>query len=104
MAREIGRFDDGGEVVAFELERSHSFVRSGKAVVERADAERIVLRDLVPDEQGFVRLSFHYQKELRAAPLTVTVEADPDSRDPVPLMKLRLPGPVSRVSIRWQHP
>jgi hypothetical protein len=104
MAREIARFDDGGELVVFELDRSHSFVRSGKAVVEHADAERIVLRDLVPDEHGCVRLGFHFQKELRAAPLIVSVEADADPRDPVPLMKLRLPGPVSRVSLRWQHP
>jgi len=104
MAREIGRFDVDGEWVVFELDRPHSFVRSGQATVEQADAERIVLRDLVPDDNGCVRLSFHFQGELRAAPLTVKVEADPDSRDPVPLMKLRLPGPVSRVSLRWQHP
>jgi len=104
MAREIGRFDDGGEVVVYELERPHSFVRSGGGIVERADSERIVLRDLVPDDQGYVRLSFHFQRELRATPLTVMVEADPDSSDPVPLMRLRLPGPVSRVTLRWQHP
>lgn len=104
MAREIGRFDDSGEVVAYELERTHSFVRSGKAIVERADRERIVLRDVVPDETGCVRLSFHFQGELRASPLIVTVEADPDSSDPIPLLKLRLPGPVSRVTLQWQHP
>ncbi len=49
-------------------------------------------------------LSLHYQPGLRAAPTVVGVEGDKDLFDPIPMIKLRLPGPVSRVTLTWENP
>ena len=49
-------------------------------------------------------LSFHHQPELRVAPPTVWPVAAPDAFDPTPFLKLKLVGPVSRVTLTWEHP
>jgi hypothetical protein len=103
-AKEVGRFRDGGEVVLFALDRPKSFVLAGSATVERADRGKMVLTDVVPNEAGEVVLSLHYQRGLRATPTVVLVEGDKDLFDPIPMMKLRLPGPVSRVTLSWENP
>jgi hypothetical protein len=102
--RPVGRYRDGGEVVVFALERKRSFVLAGAATVERADRQKLVLTDVAPDENGEVVLSFHHQPGLRVAPAVVWVDGDKDLYDPVPLVKLRLPGPVSRVTLTWENP
>jgi hypothetical protein len=103
-AKELGRFSDGGEpVVLFELNRPRSYVRSGQATIERMDRGRIVLTDVIPDADGRVRLSLHYQKQLRAAPIA-WAEPEKDPHDPVPFLTLYTPGPVSRVTLTWEHP
>jgi hypothetical protein len=79
-----------------------SFALKGKATLVHADARRIVLADVEPDEDGTVGLSLHYQAGLRAVPSRVRVEREPDPHDPIPLVRLRLPGPVSRVTLTWQ--
>jgi hypothetical protein len=103
-AKEVARFRDGGEVVLFALNRPRTFVLSGSATVERADRRGLLLTGLVPDEAGEVVLSFHHQPGLRAVPTAVRVDADKDPFDPVPLVKLRAPGPVSRVTLTWDGP
>jgi hypothetical protein len=103
-ASEVGRFADGGAgVVLFELRRPRSFALSGRATVERMDRHRIVLTDVAPDADGRVRLSLHHQRQLRAAPL-VWAEPEKDLHDPIPFLTLIAPGPVSRVTITWDHP
>ncbi len=103
-AKEVGRYRDGGEVVLFALDRPRSFVLAGSAVWERADRRKVVLTDVVPNELGEVVLSLHYQPGLRVAPTVVYVDADKDLFDPIPLVKLRTPGPVSRVTLTWENP
>lgn len=92
--------------VLYELDRPRSFVLAGVATVERADARQLVLTDLVPNEHGDVILSFHHQRELRVAPPTVWLDPDPakDAFDPIPFVRLKLFGPVSRVTLTWEHP
>jgi hypothetical protein len=104
-ARVIGRFPDGNgsEQVLFELNRPRSFVLSGQATVERMDRGRIILTDVVPDTEGHIRLSLHYQKQLRAAPLVGT-EPRKDLHDPIPFLTVVAPGPVTRVTLTWEHP
>lgn len=112
FAREVGRYPadveakgkTADEYVLFELNRPRSFVLSGSAIIERADAGKIVLTNVVPDSSGEVVLSFHHQPELRAAPMVVELVPARDTLDPIPFMKLRLPGPVSRVTLTWEHP
>jgi len=89
-----------------QLDRPHSYFLAGSGTLERADARQLVLTDLVPDAGGDVILSFHYQKELRVAPGTVFVydKGGQDALDPIPFINLKLLGPVSRVTLTWEHP
>jgi hypothetical protein len=100
----LSTYDDGQPATLIALPRSPSFVLSGTATLERAESTRIVLTNVAPDEDGEVILSLHYQPELRAAPLVVQIEKAQDITDPVPFIKLKVPGPVSRVTLTWEHP
>lgn len=104
-AKEVARFErPGGPVVLFELARTRSFILSGQATVERMDRGRIVLRDVVPDEQGKVRLSLHYQHELKTSPFPlVTTSAEKDPHDPIPFLTLDVRTPLSRVTLGWKR-
>ena len=101
---EVARFHDHGEVVLYVIHRKHSYVLAGSATIERADASKIVLTDLVPNDAGEVILSYHAQNELQAVPLIVRMSTSPDPHDPIPFIKLIMPGPVSRVTLTWEHP
>ena len=103
-AREVGRFRDGGEVVLFALDRPHSYVLVGSATVDVIERGRVVLSDVVPNGSGEVVLSLHHQPGFRAGPTGVGVDVDKDPFDPIPLLKLRVPGPVSRVAVTWENP
>jgi hypothetical protein len=87
----------------FKLPRQPSFTLKGTAQLLRADCQRISLGDVVPDADGRVVLSLHYQSGLKASPGRVQVErhlVDPD--DPIPLVRLRMPGPVARITLTWE--
>jgi hypothetical protein len=104
-AKEVGRFADGGDVVLFELRRPRTFVLSGSATVERLDRRGVVLTDVTPDPTtGEVLLSLHHQPGFRTTPTVVWADPDKDPFDPIPMLKLRLPGPVSRVALTWENP
>jgi hypothetical protein len=103
-AKEVGRFREGGEVVLFELKRPRSYVLTGSATWERADRRKVVLTDVVPNEAGEVVLSLHFQPGVRVSPTVVFADGDKDLFDPIPMVKLRTPGPVSRVTLTWENP
>src|SRR5262249_29341771 len=65
----------GGQGFLFAVKRPLSFTLKGQARWLSADAERIVLADVVP-ENGEVVLSLHFQEGLRASPGRVQVEPD----------------------------
>lgn len=81
---------------------SQSFALKGQARLLQADCERIALADVVPEE-GVVVLSWHYHPGLRASPSRVRVEREPDPDDPIPFVRLRVPGPVARVTLTWEY-
>jgi hypothetical protein len=85
----------------FELP-PRSFVLKGQARLVEATPQRITLADVVP-EDGKVVLSLHYQAGLRVSPSRVQVARDPDARDPIPFLRLLLPGPVARITITWEE-
>ena len=101
-ARVAGTFRDPTPVTLFALDRKPSFVLRGTATVERMDATKVVLTDVTPDAAGEVALSLHYQPGFRAAPASAAVGPDKDAHDPVPMLKLTLPGPASRVVLVWR--
>ncbi len=105
FARELGRYRDGGEVVLLELTRPRTFVRTGAATLDRIDRQKIVLSDAAPDPStGELLLSLHHQPGFRVSPSVVRVDRDPDPHDPIPMLKLKLPGPMSRIVLTWENP
>nr|MCU0705228.1 hypothetical protein [Fimbriiglobus sp.] len=61
-------------------------------------------RDVVPDENGMVRLSLHYQKELKTSPYPLAITlAEKDPHDPIPFLTLEVRAPLSRVTLAWKR-
>jgi hypothetical protein len=96
----VAELKDNG--VMFAVDRRPSYVLSGRGVVTQMDWRRVALSDLEPDENGVVVLSLHHHPNWRVTPGYVTVEKDVDTTDPIPMVRLRLPGPVSRVTMTWR--
>ena len=75
---------------------------------------KVVLTDIIPADSPHpdggpvpakvIVLSLHYQAGLRVSPNVVTVERDPDPFDPIPMIRLRMTGPMSRLVISWENP
>ena len=53
--------------------------------------------------EGYVVLSWHYQTGLQVSPSRVEIEKEPDLYDPIPFIRLSMPGPVSRVTLTWKN-
>lgn len=107
MARPVARLTEAGRpVLLVAIDRPHSFVLSGSAQWESADARRIVLTDVRPDPEGYVLLSLHWFEELRVYPSYVKMDGlrDPTGRDPIHHIRLKTPGPVPRLTLVWEHP
>jgi len=103
MARPVAEFTDGVPGVMFVLERRPTYFLKGHGQLVQADSQRIALADIVP-EDGEIILSMHYQSRMRVSPGYVQIERDIDIEDPIPFIRLRVPGPVARVSIIWDNP
>jgi hypothetical protein len=82
---------------------ARSFVLKGQARLLDADSRHIALADVIP-EDGQIVVSMHYQAGLRVSPKKVQIEREPDPCDPIPFIRLRMPGPVSRLTLTWQEP
>jgi hypothetical protein len=91
---------DGGRL--FALKRTSSYALHGAAQWRSADAGRIVLTDVRP-ENGKVVLSLHYQTGLRATPSRVRVEREVCSDDAAGLVRLVMDGPVPVVTLTWEN-
>jgi hypothetical protein len=97
------KLDSPGPRRLYSLQRPLSYVLQGRASSVTADRAGISLADVVP-EQGSVVLSFHYHEGLVARPGWVRVEREPDPYDPLPLIRLHLTAPASRVTLSWRRP
>jgi hypothetical protein len=106
-AKVVARVAEGGRpVVLYALARQRSFVLAGSATWESADTRRVVLTNVTPGGEGEVHLSLHMQDGLRVSPSYVQIEPlqDLSVRDPIPLVRLRMPGPVPRITLTWESP
>jgi hypothetical protein len=92
----------GGAGTMFALDRRPMYVLRGHARVTQLDWKRVALEDVEPDEHGFVVLSLHHHPGWRVTPDYVSVERDVDVQDPIPMIRLKLPGPVSRLTMSWR--
>lgn len=82
---------------------SQSIALVGSARIISADTGQIILADVIPS-RGLVVLSLHYQTGLVASPGRVEVERELDFRDPIPLIRLRMDEPATRLQLRWLPP
>ncbi len=102
-AEELAEIHDDGPGYLFRVRHpAKSIALKGQAQLLHADSHHITLGDVVP-ENGRVVLSLHYQAGLRASPARVQVEREPDASDPVPFVRLRVAGPVARVTLTWEE-
>jgi hypothetical protein len=86
----------------FALRRQHSYTLKGRVKKLHAEPGWIALEDVVP-ENGEVVICFHHQSGLQVAPSRVRLERDLDPRDPIPLIRLRVAGPVAHLTITWRR-
>jgi hypothetical protein len=103
-AEEVAQVTDDGTGYLFRI-RGHtpSLALKGHARLLHADAHHLTFADVVPDSNGTVVLSMHYQEGMRLAPGRVQVErCVGDVHDPVPFVRLRVASPVSRVTLIWE--
>ena len=103
FAKAIAEVKDGAEGVLFALDRKPNYFLKGRGTVVQADWHRIALADVEPVD-GEVVLSWHYQSNMRIAPAYAQVERDLDLDDPIPMIRLRVFGPVARLTIIWDNP
>jgi hypothetical protein len=100
LAEPLAPVQDAGNGWLMKIKRSPSFVLKGKARIVQLDETRIALTDLEP-EDGVVVLSLHVHDGFHVAPSTVIIERDTDPYDPIPFLRLRLPGRVLRLTLTW---
>jgi hypothetical protein len=84
-----------------------SFLLKGQGRWLHADCRRIALADVVPSRDGEVVLSLHYQAGMQVSPSRVKIERElqtADPKDPIPLIRLRVPAPVSHLTLTWGSP
>lgn len=103
-AREIGSVQDEGQGFLFEL-KPPTYVLRGRADLLYVNRQRLALANVVP-EDGVVVLSQHYQAGIQVSPPRVQIEpdkldADPD--DPIPFIRLRVPGPTALITLTWDE-
>lgn len=98
--RHIAELKDGG--VMYAIDRRPGYFLKGSGLVTQMDWKRVALADLKPDADGVVVLSLHHHHQWRVTPGYVAIEKDVDVNDPIPMIRLRLPDPVARVTLTWQ--
>ncbi len=105
QAKLVAQLTEGGQsVVVYALDRPRSYVLSGTATWESADARRVVLTNVVPNAEGEVQLSLHMLEGLRVSPSYVQLEGMKDRCDPTDHIRLKMPGPVPRITLTWEAP
>lgn len=100
-AAQVTDLSDGVPGYLFLVKRApRDYALKGKAHIVQADGRHITLAEVVP-ENGVVVLSLHYQTGLRATPSRVQVERESCGHDPIGFLRLRVAGPVARVTLTW---
>lgn len=94
---------DGRPGWLFEVRQApHGYALKGQATLIQADSRHLILGDVEP-EDGVVLLSLHWQNGLQASPSRVQVEREACGLDPIGFVRLRVAGPVARVTLTWNR-
>jgi hypothetical protein len=95
-------FQDNAGIMFAVVDLTPSYFLKGQGKITQMDWKRVALADLVPDENGVVVLSLHHHANWTISPGYVEIERDVDANDPIPMLRLRIPGPVARVTLTWR--
>lgn len=98
--RRVSELKEGG--IMYAIDRRPGYFLKGSGLVTQMDWKRVALADVKPDADGVVVISLHHHHQWRVTPGYVTIEKDVDVNDPIPMIRLRLPDPVARVTLTWQ--
>jgi hypothetical protein len=98
MAELVAMLPRNGKL--YRLNRSVSYCRQGKAQVLTADPHRITLTNIVPEE-GEIVLSFHWHPKMRVSNARIKLESWQQPYDGVPMIRLKVPDEMSRLTIQW---
>lgn len=102
-AKLVANVTDAGKGWLFAIQpHVPTFTLKGQAQLVHADAHHITLADVVP-EDGVVVLSLHYQSGMRALPSRVEIEREPNVFSKLDFLRLRVAGPVARVTLTWDE-
>jgi hypothetical protein len=82
----------------YRVERPRSYFLQGRGRLTTLDANRVELADVTPDE-GSVVVSLHWLDAWRTDP-PLAIEPAPVGGDPVPFVRIHLPGPQRRIVLR----
>lgn len=88
--------------VMFAVDRMPSYFLKGQGKITQLDWKRVALADVIPDENGVIVLSLHYHQSWHISPGYIDIERDVDANDPIPMLRLRLPSQVARVTLTWR--
>jgi hypothetical protein len=91
---------DGSKL--YKLNRQPSYFLLGQGKVLHCDRRALALGDLTPVD-GHIVLSFHYHPGILASTDRVRVGKEPQLYDSIPFIRLRVPGPMSRLTLYWQE-
>lgn len=97
-AEVVAEMPNGGKL--FQLTRPFSFCRQGQARWSFPATRRMTLTNLVP-ENGHVVLSLHYHVSMRTMNNKASLDTWQQAFDGIPMLKIRLPGPMERLTIEW---
>lgn len=98
LAELIAALPGKGEL--YRLNRPLSYCRQGTAQVLSADAHRITLTNIVPEE-GEIVLSFHRHAQMRVSNARIKLENWQQPYDGVPMIRLKVSDELTRLTIQW---
>lgn len=94
----VAELPNGGRL--FRLNRPFTYCKQGQAQWSFTAPRRLTLTNLVP-ENGHVVLSLHCHTTMRSMNNKAILEKWQQAFDSVPMLKIRLPGPMERLTIEW---
>jgi hypothetical protein len=84
----------------FAISRQPTFFLVGQGKVARCDTHALTLTDVEP-ANGQIVLSFHTPPHVWAASQWARVEKQPQVHDAIPLLRVRLTEPMTRLTLYW---
>jgi len=97
-AEPVAELPGGGKL--YRLNRPLKFSRIGQARLSESGPHRVTFTDLVPEE-GQIVLSLHAHQRMRTTNDRVKLETWTQPYDGTPMVRLRMPGAMERLTIEW---